>query len=202
MTGLPKPLHTSSAEVGFTLIELIVVVAIISMLAVFAIPYALIGGVGAVRSAEVDTQTMVNETRALAAANAGSGNTGATLQFTFDAASGDTIERAYLNRPMSRYPASLVEAPNLPDVDFHGVISLTTSQNTITPPFAIFIGSAGHISAAVGDYAPPSLSRPFPSEPNTCNVGVPFITITLTVGGRSKRDSITCFNPVMSDDGP
>ena len=195
MTELQRSSEGECAQAGFTLIELIVVVAIISMLVAFAIPYVLSGGLGPVRSAEADTQTMVNETRALAASNAGFGDTGATLQFTFDATTGDTIERAYLNRPMLLFAQPLVQAPSVPEIRFHGTISLTTSKETYQPPFAIFVGSAGHVSAKNGDFT--TVPRLL-AEPNTCDASVTSFTIAFVVSGSSYKDSLTCFNPIMT----
>ena len=190
--GKPHP------EAGWTLIELVIVIAIIAMIMVFAIPFALSTQPGALASAEASTQVLVNETRALAASNSGAGNTGATLQFTFDATTGDTIERAYLYRPMSAIPIPLIQAPNVPEVRFHGTVSLTLPAGVFAPPFAIFIGSAGHAAAAVGDFAGPNPSTYLKNEPTNCDNNVASMTITFTIAGKTNIATITCFDPVMS----
>jgi len=193
--GKPHP------EAGWTLIELVIVIAIIAMIAVFAIPFALSSQPGALASAEASTQVLVNETRALAASNSGAGNTGATLQFTFDATTGDTIEQTYLNRPMANEPIGLTPAPNVPEVSFHGTVLLTLPGGNSPPPFAIFIGSAGHASAAVGDFTVNRSKYPV-REPTNCDTNGASMTITFTIAGKTKTDAITCFDPVMSPVSP
>ncbi|HTV73449.1 MAG TPA: prepilin-type N-terminal cleavage/methylation domain-containing protein [Candidatus Acidoferrales bacterium] len=196
--GKPHP------EAGWTLIELVIVIAIIAMIMVFAIPFALSTQPGALASAEASTQVLVNETRALAASNSGAGNTGATLQFTFDATTGDTIEQTFLNRPMTEFRVPLILAPNVPEARFHGTVSLTLPDGVFAPPFAIFIGSAGHAAAAVGDFTSPGAdtSKFLNQEPTNCNGNGASMTITFTIAGKTKTDAITCFDPVMSPTSP
>jgi prepilin-type N-terminal cleavage/methylation domain-containing protein len=189
-------------EAGFTLIEIIVVISIIAMIIVFLIPQGLSTSPGLLRAAEAHTQAMISATRALAESNAGQGNTGATLQFSYDAAKGETVERVYYNRPISslRSTANLSLDSAVPEYRFKGTISMSTIANL--PPFAVFIGSAGHASASAHDFTsdPEDAYDAFDylrNEPTNCAITTASMSVTFTVGDLTKTDAIACYQATL-----
>jgi prepilin-type N-terminal cleavage/methylation domain-containing protein len=184
-------------EAGFTLIEIIVVVSIIAMIIVFLIPQGLSTSPGLLRAAEAHTQAMISATRALAESNAGQGNTGATLQFSYDTATGETVERVYYNRPISSSGQTLTLDSMAPAYRFKGKVSMPGV--TSSAPFAIFMGSAGHASASGHDFADDpedgySSYQFLSNEPANCTSLDASMPIQFTVGSTVKIDAVACYH--------
>ncbi|HTV74728.1 MAG TPA: prepilin-type N-terminal cleavage/methylation domain-containing protein [Candidatus Acidoferrales bacterium] len=191
-------------EAGFTLIEIIVVVSIVAIIIVLLIPPSLGTSPGLLRSVEAHTQAMLSATRALAESNAGSGNTGATLQFSYDTATGETVERVYYNRPIhltfGNSPVILNLDLAIPAYRFKGKASMANVASA--PPFAIFIGSADHVSAAALDFASDpedsgEAAEYLSNEPANCTSSNS-LSIIFTVGAAPKTDTISCYRATLS----